>query len=230
MLGPFGSFYESEQAVPGTCLIRFDRNRYSVMAKTGRRRCRFAPMPIGSSCAAMERSSPTIAGCSVTTGPCMILGIACRCWRLSPVPIRNGASFQNWELLPRLAHLRRELGAGGGAGRRPGPEAHGRSLRRGGHHGPQRKRTATAILADPLRAETPHRHAASIRYPMAAAKLPAVKDLDVFVFDDTLINEGLVRSLHSGAFSANRRNIVLYAHGAWREAHVPTGEACGVDW
>ncbi|SPU43093.1 ATP-binding protein [Brevundimonas diminuta] len=42
--------------------------------------------------------------------------------------------------------------------------------------GLQRKRTTMEILADLLRAETTHRHAASIRYRMAAAKLPAVKD------------------------------------------------------
>lgn len=39
------------------------------------------------------------------------------------------------------------------------------------------------ILTDLLRAETAHRHAASVRYRMSAAKLPAVKDLDAFVFD-----------------------------------------------
>ena len=71
--------------------------------------------------------------------------------------------------------------------------------------GLQRKRTTMEILADLLRAETTHRHAASIRYRMAAARLPAVKDLDAFVFDDTPINEGLVRSLHSGAFLADCR-------------------------
>ena len=37
MLGPFDGFHESEHAVTGTCLISFDRNRYSVMAKAGRR-------------------------------------------------------------------------------------------------------------------------------------------------------------------------------------------------
>ncbi|SPU46337.1 Transposase and inactivated derivatives [Brevundimonas diminuta] len=37
MLGPFDGFHESEHAVTGTCLISFDRNRYSVMARAGRR-------------------------------------------------------------------------------------------------------------------------------------------------------------------------------------------------
>ena len=34
MLAPFDGFHESEHAVTGTCLISFDRNRYSVMAPT----------------------------------------------------------------------------------------------------------------------------------------------------------------------------------------------------
>ena len=72
--------------------------------------------------------------------------------------------------------------------------------------GLQRKRTTMEILTDLLRAEATHRHAASIRYRMTAAKLPAVKDLDAFVFDGTPINEGLVRSLHGGSFLSGRRN------------------------
>ena len=49
--------------------------------------------------------------------------------------------------------------------------------------GLQRKRTAHEILTDLLRAEAAHRHAASIRYRMTAAKLPVMKDLDAFVFE-----------------------------------------------
>src|SRR3546814_5004192 len=62
------------------------------------------------------------------------------------------------------------------------------------------------ILTDLLRAEATHRHAASIRYRMAAARLPVVKDIDAFRFEGTPINEGLVRSLHSGAFLPARRS------------------------
>lgn len=74
--------------------------------------------------------------------------------------------------------------------------------------GIQRKRTASEILTDLLRAETAYRHAASIRYRKTAAKLPMVKDLDAFVFDGTPINEDLVRSLHAGAFLPGKRSIV----------------------
>ena len=75
--------------------------------------------------------------------------------------------------------------------------------------GVQRQRPAMEILSDLLRAESAHRHAASIRYRMSAAKLPVVKDLDAFVFEGTPINEGLVRALHAGSFLPGRRNVVL---------------------
>ena len=88
--------------------------------------------------------------------------------------------------------------------------------------GLQRKRTAMEILTDLLRAETTHRQAASVRYRMSAAKLPAVKDLDAFVFDGTPINEGLVRSLHSGSFLAGQRNIVLVGGPGTGKTHVAT--------
>ena len=37
ILAPFDGLHETEHAVTGTCLISFDRNRYSVMAKAARR-------------------------------------------------------------------------------------------------------------------------------------------------------------------------------------------------
>ena len=73
--------------------------------------------------------------------------------------------------------------------------------------GVQRKRTAMKILTDLLRAKTAHRHGASIRYGMSAARLPVVQDIDAFVFDGTRINEGLVRSLHAGSFLPGQRNM-----------------------
>ena len=76
------------------------------------------------------------------------------------------------------------------------------------------------ILTDLLRAEAAHRHAASIRYRMTAAKLPVVKDLDAFVFDGTPINEGLVRSLHAGSFLAGQRNVVLVGGTGTGKTHL----------
>ncbi len=86
--------------------------------------------------------------------------------------------------------------------------------------GVQRKRTAMEILTDLLRAEAAHRHAASIRYRMSAAKLPVVKDIDAFVFEGTPINEGLVRSLHGGSFLPGQRNIVLVGGTGTGKTHL----------
>lgn len=86
--------------------------------------------------------------------------------------------------------------------------------------GLQRQRATMEILTDLLRAEATHRHAASIRYRMAAARLPVVKDIDAFRFEGTPINEGLVRSLHSGAFLPARRNIVLVGGTGTGKTHL----------
>ena len=86
--------------------------------------------------------------------------------------------------------------------------------------GLQRNRTAMEILTDLLQAEAAHRHAASIRYRMTAAKLPVIKDLAAFAFEGTPINEGLVRSLHAGAFLANQRNIVLVGGTGTGKTHL----------
>ena len=87
-------------------------------------------------------------------------------------------------------------------------------------NGIRRERTIMEMLADLLRAETAHREAASIRYRMTAAKLPAIKDLDGFMFDGTPINEGLIRSLYAGSFLPERRNIVLVGGTGTGKTHL----------
>ena len=94
--------------------------------------------------------------------------------------------------------------------------------------GLQRKRTTHEILTDLLRAEAAHRHAASIRYRMTAAKLPVIKDLDAFAFEGTPINEGLVRSLHAGSFLPGRRNIVLIGGTGTGKTHLATAITASV--
>ena len=94
--------------------------------------------------------------------------------------------------------------------------------------GLQRKRTAHEILTDLLRAEAAHRHAASIRYRMTAAKLPVMKDLDAFVFEGTPINEQLVRSLHTGSFLPGRRNIVMVGGTGTGKTHLSIAIAASV--
>ncbi len=86
--------------------------------------------------------------------------------------------------------------------------------------GIQRNRTAMEIMAELLRAESAHRQAASIRYRLAAAKMPVIKDLSGFIFEGTPINEALVRTLHDGAFLADHRNIVLVGGTGTGKTHL----------
>jgi DNA replication protein DnaC len=86
--------------------------------------------------------------------------------------------------------------------------------------GLQRKRTVMEVLTDLLQAEAAHRHAASIRYRMTAARLPMIKDLATFAFEGTPINEDLVRQLHGGSFLPNRRNIVLVGGTGTGKTHL----------
>jgi DNA replication protein DnaC len=86
--------------------------------------------------------------------------------------------------------------------------------------GLQRNRTVMDILADLLGAEAAYRDATSVRNRMAAARIPVVKDIESFVFDGTPINQGLVRSLHSGSFLPGRRNIVLVGGTGTGKTHL----------
>src|SRR5277367_3553914 len=70
-------------------------------------------------------------------------------------------------------------------------------------HKPQR------IVGDLLTAEITEKQARSIRYQITIAKLPLAKDIGDFTFDDTPINETLVRDLAGGNFLAHQRNAVL---------------------
>jgi transposase len=118
VLSPFDGFHETEHAVSGTCLISFDRNRYSVMAKAAR-------------CAVQVRAyadrilvrcgGEVVAEHARSFGrgrtiydPWHYLPILAR----KPGALRNGAPFQNWELPPALTRLRKRLGRGDEADRR----------------------------------------------------------------------------------------------------------------
>jgi hypothetical protein len=81
-------------------------------------------------------------------------------------------------------------------------------------HEPQR------IIGDLLTAEISEKQARSIRYQLTIAKLPLAKDLDVFEFAGTPINDTLVRDLAGGAFIANQRNAVLVGGTGTGKTHL----------
>ena len=80
--------------------------------------------------------------------------------------------------------------------------------------------TPEKILLDLLEAEIAERRVRSIRYRMGLAKFPVDKDLDRFVFEDSPVNESLVRSLYEGRFLADKSNIILVGGTGSGKTHL----------
>jgi len=118
MLGPFDGFNESEHAVTGTCLISFDRNRYSVLSTVARRTVQvraYADRIVVRCGEEVVAEHPRYFGRNRTIyDPWHYLPVLAR----KPGALRNGAPFQDWDLPPALARLRRKLGHGDDADRR----------------------------------------------------------------------------------------------------------------
>ena len=118
MLGPFDGFHQTEHAVTGTCLITFDRNRYSVMAKTARRTVQvraYADKIVVRSGEDVVAEHARFFGRGRTIyDPWHYLPVLAK----KPGALRNGAPFQDWALPSALTRLRRKLGSGDEADRR----------------------------------------------------------------------------------------------------------------
>ena len=118
MLGPFDGFNESEHAVTGTCLISFDRNRYSVLSTVARRTVQvraYADRIVVRCGEEVVAEHARYFGRNRTIyDPWHYLPVLAR----KPGALRNGAPFQDWDLPPALARLRRKLGSGDDADRR----------------------------------------------------------------------------------------------------------------
>jgi len=118
VLSPFDGFHETEHAVSGTCLISFDRNRYSVMAKAARCavQVRAYADRIVVRCAGevVAEHARSFGRGRTIYDPWHYLPILAR----KPGALRNGAPFQDWQLPPALTRLRNKLGRGDEADRR----------------------------------------------------------------------------------------------------------------
>ncbi len=89
-------------------------------------------------------------------------------------------------------------------------------------HEPQR------VIGDLLQAEISEKQARSIKYQMTVAKLPLAKEVEEFRFEDTPINETLVRELAGGDFLEQQRNVVLVGGTGTGKTHlaVSIARAC----
>ena len=84
----------------------------------------------------------------------------------------------------------------------------------------KRQHEPSRVVGDLLQAEISEKQARSIKYQMTIAKLPLARDIDDFVFDDTPINETLVRDLAGGNFLAHQRNAVLIGGTGTGKSHL----------
>lgn len=116
--GLFDGFHQIEAAAQATCLISFDRNRYSVMAKAARRAVQvraYADRIMVLCDGEVVADHPRSFGRDRTIyDPWHYLPVLAR----KPGALRNGAPFQDWALPPALSRLRRKLGSGEQADRR----------------------------------------------------------------------------------------------------------------
>lgn len=92
----------------------------------------------------------------------------------------------------------------------------------------RRQHEPQKIVGDLLQAEISEKQARSIKYQMTIAKLPLAKEIDEFDFEETPVNETLVRDLAGGNFLEHQRNLVLVGGTGTGKSHlaVSIARAC----
>ena len=86
---------------------------------------------------------------------------------------------------------------------------------------------STGLLDQLIKAEVADREVRSINYQMKVARFPAYRDLAGFTFNDSAVNEALVRTLHRCNFLDQTENIVLIGGPGTGKTHIAT--AIGVE-
>ncbi len=76
-----------------------------------------------------------------------------------------------------------------------------------------------------LEIEVSERQARSIRYRMTQARFPVPKDIDSFEFEQLAIDEQQIRSLYTGQFIEQQRNIVFVGGTGTGKTHLATAIA-----
>jgi DNA-directed RNA polymerase subunit K/omega len=114
---PFDGGREVEAVASSTCLVSFDRNRYSVAAVAARRpvqvRAYADRIVIRCDGAVVGEHVRRFRRDHTAFDPWHYLPVLVR----KPGALRNGAPFRDWPLPPALARIRRRLGSGDQADR-----------------------------------------------------------------------------------------------------------------
>ena len=84
----------------------------------------------------------------------------------------------------------------------------------------KRQRSTEEVLGELFKAEVVDKQTRSIRYQLGIAKLPLAKELSDFMFDDTPINDVLIRDLATGEFLTQQRNVVFIGGTGTGKSHL----------
>ncbi len=89
----------------------------------------------------------------------------------------------------------------------------------------KRRQMTEVVIEQLLEIEVSERKARSIRYRMTQARFPVPKDIDSFEFDQVSINEEQIRTLYTGEFIAQQRNIIFVGGTGTGKTHLATAIA-----
>jgi DNA replication protein DnaC len=81
---------------------------------------------------------------------------------------------------------------------------------------------AESILETLLKAEVAEREVRSVKYQMKIAKFPAYRDLAGFAFNESVVDEVLLRTLHRCQFIDEAHNVVLVGGPGTGKTHLAT--------
>jgi DNA replication protein DnaC len=81
---------------------------------------------------------------------------------------------------------------------------------------------AIPVLSGLLKAEMTEREVRTLAYQMKAARFPAYRDLTGFDFNQSAVNEALIRGLHRGEFIESAHNVVLVGGPGTGKTHLAT--------
>ena len=89
----------------------------------------------------------------------------------------------------------------------------------------KRRQVTEVVIEQLLQIEVSERQARSIRYRMTQARFPVPKNIDSFEFDQLAIDEQQIRTLYTGEFIGQRRNIVFVGGTGTGKTHLATAIA-----
>jgi len=89
----------------------------------------------------------------------------------------------------------------------------------------KRRQMTEVVIEQLLEIEVSERKARSIRYRMTQARFPVPKDIDSFEFDQVSIAEEQIRTLYTGEFIAQQRNIIFVGGTGTGKTHLATAIA-----